>query len=160
MGLWVFFLRSLLFATSFFLSISEKCSYIRDCSCTCIHVYLLIRWFPRTCSKKPAQLLLHIMTIFLESTVYSCYTYTANTGCTHTHTHTHTYTHIHTHSLFSQSLWWEKQWVRGPSSMRARPCHLPAASSSELGGSGPEEEVGPSWRQYWLWWCECEPEGR
>ena len=24
---------SLLFATSFFLSISEKCSYIRDCSC-------------------------------------------------------------------------------------------------------------------------------
>ena len=25
------------FATSFFLSISEKCSYIRDCSC--IHVY-------------------------------------------------------------------------------------------------------------------------
>ena len=40
MGLWVFFLRSLLFATSFFLSISEKCSYIRDCSCTytCIHV--------------------------------------------------------------------------------------------------------------------------
>ena len=30
-----FFLRSLLFATSFFLSISEKCSYIRDCSCIC-----------------------------------------------------------------------------------------------------------------------------
>ena len=30
-----FFLHSLLFATSFFLSISEKCSYIRDCSCTC-----------------------------------------------------------------------------------------------------------------------------
>ena len=28
-------LRSLLFATSFFLSISEKCSYTRDCSCTC-----------------------------------------------------------------------------------------------------------------------------
>ena len=28
-----FFLRSLLFATSFFLSISEKCSYTRDCSC-------------------------------------------------------------------------------------------------------------------------------
>ena len=25
--------RSLLFATPFFLSISEKCSYIRDCSC-------------------------------------------------------------------------------------------------------------------------------
>ena len=23
-------------ATSFFLSISEKCSYIRDCSCTCM----------------------------------------------------------------------------------------------------------------------------
>ena len=36
MGLWVFFLRSLLFATSFFLSISEKCSYIRDCSSTCV----------------------------------------------------------------------------------------------------------------------------
>ena len=34
MGLWVFFLRSLLFATSFFLSISEKCSYISDCSCS------------------------------------------------------------------------------------------------------------------------------
>ena len=28
-----FFLRSLLFANSFFLSISEKCSYTRDCSC-------------------------------------------------------------------------------------------------------------------------------
>ena len=51
MGLWVFFLRSLLFATSFFLSISEKCSYIGDysyniiwcicsCSCICIHVYV------------------------------------------------------------------------------------------------------------------------
>ena len=32
-GVVVFFLRSLLFATSFFLSISEKCSYIRNCSC-------------------------------------------------------------------------------------------------------------------------------
>ena len=32
------FLRSLLFATSFFLSISEKCSYIRDCSCIYTHV--------------------------------------------------------------------------------------------------------------------------
>ena len=48
MGLWVFFLRSLLFATSFFLSISEKCSYnIRDCSCSIImtslidHTYLI-----------------------------------------------------------------------------------------------------------------------
>ena len=30
--------RSLLFATSFFLSISEKCSYTRDCSCTCRYV--------------------------------------------------------------------------------------------------------------------------
>ena len=31
-----FFLRSLLFATSFFLSISEKYSYTRDCSCTIV----------------------------------------------------------------------------------------------------------------------------
>ena len=42
-----FFLHSLLFATSFFLSISEKCSYIRDCSCmyilytcACMHVHV------------------------------------------------------------------------------------------------------------------------
>ena len=34
-----FFLHSLLFATSFFLSISEKCSYIRDCSCMCTYNY-------------------------------------------------------------------------------------------------------------------------
>ena len=37
-----FFLHSLLFATSFFLSISEKCSYIRDCSCR-YHVQCLSR---------------------------------------------------------------------------------------------------------------------
>ena len=42
MGLWVFFLRSLLFATSFFLSISEKCSYIRDCSCTCTCMRMIL----------------------------------------------------------------------------------------------------------------------
>ena len=35
------FLSSLLlFATSFFLSISEKCSYTRDCSYTCICIYI------------------------------------------------------------------------------------------------------------------------
>ena len=59
MGLWVFFLRSLLFATSFFISISEKCSYIRDCSCIhAIHVHVNV--YPvalRHCQKRMSGIL-------------------------------------------------------------------------------------------------------
>ena len=36
------FLHSLLFATSFFLSISEKCSYTRDCSYKFLYIYCII----------------------------------------------------------------------------------------------------------------------
>ena len=40
---------SLLFATSFFLSISEKCSYIRDCSCTVCKCIMYILVFHSLC---------------------------------------------------------------------------------------------------------------
>ena len=64
----VIFLHSLLFATSFFLSISEKCSYIRDCSCTsaihCNHEYPYMAWWYT------------LLYIILYKCMYKCFGYT------------------------------------------------------------------------------------